>query len=199
MSYVLVSLIGDDATAANDEFARWFAAHHPPACAFHAESPAHDEIAAAVRETKTALVLGHDGGGSLRGASQGAPWITPPEFAKVFYDARVWVYACDTRGPTLEQDLESFGRIAFEQGVRVFAGHASPITAVPPFMLFPDLRKRTHEALARAFRAFIQGEDNAAVLRRIALAGTVGGRATVFGALPIQQDMNVLRILKRIP
>lgn len=108
MSYVLVSLVGDDATAANDEFARAFAVSHRPKHAFHGESPAHADVAAAVRETKTALVLGHDGGGSLRGASQGDPWITPQEFAKVFYDARVWVYACDTRGPTMEQDLDSF-------------------------------------------------------------------------------------------
>ncbi len=197
MSYVLVSLIGDEATATNDEFARWFALNHPPARAFHGESPSHDDVAAAVRETKTALVLGHDGGGSLRGASTGPAWITPEQFAQVFQDARVWVYACDTRGPTLEQDLESFGRIAFERGVYVFAGHASPITAVPPFTLFPDLRKRTHEALARVFRAFIHGEDNANELRRIALAATVGGRAAVFSALPIKQDMDVLRVLKR--
>lgn len=197
MKYVLVSLTGDDATAANDDFARSFAESHPPIRAFHGESPAHEEVAAAVREAKTALVLGHDGGGSIRGASQGAPWIIPSEFAKVFYDARVWVYACDTRGPTQERDLESFGKIAFEGGVRVFAGHASPITAVPPFALFPDLRKRTHEALARVFRAFIQGEDNANTLRHIALAGTVGGRATAFSALPIKNDMAALRVLKR--
>lgn len=197
MKYVLVSLTGDEATAANDEFARWFASSHPPVRAFHGESPAHEEVAAAVREAKTALVLGHDGGGSIRGASRGEPWIHPAEFAKVFNDARVWVYACDTRGPTQEQDLESFGKMAFEGGVRVFAGHASPITAVQPFTLMPELRKLTYEALARVFRAFIQGEDNANMLRQIALAGTVGGRATVLGALPIKSDMAVLRVLKK--
>lgn len=197
MSYVLVSLTGDEATAANDEFARWFATTHPALQAFHGEAPLHEEVAAAVRESKTAIVLGHDGGGSLRGKSQGAAWITPREFAHVFHDARVWVYACDTRGPSVEQDLESFGRIAFDGGVRVFAGHASPITAVMPFNLWPDFRMRTYQALARAFRAFIQGENNKNVLRQIALKGTVGGRTTVFSALPIQRDFETLRVLAR--
>jgi hypothetical protein len=197
VSYVLVSLTGDEATAANDEFARWFAKEHPPLLAFHGESPLHEDVAAGVRETKTALVLAHDGGGSIRGASQGDAWITPQQFAHVFHDARVWVYACDTRGPTLEQDLESFGRIAFESGVRVFAGHASPITAVMPFNLWPDFRTRTYQALARAFRAFIQGENSATVLQQIAKKGTVGGRATVVSALPIQRDFETLRVLMR--
>lgn len=197
MSYVLVSLLGDEATEANDEFARWFASQHPPARAFHAEFPDKNDVATAIQETKTALVLGHDGGGSLRGASKGSAWIKPEEFAHVFRDARVWVYACDTRGPTLEQDLESFGKIAFEGGVRVFAGHASPITAVMPFRLMPDLRQRWYNALSRAFRAFIQGEDNANELRQVALKATASGREAVFAALPIERDMNTLRVLKR--
>lgn len=197
MKYVLISLTGDEATAANDEFARTFASTNPPTHEFHGEFPSHEAVAAAVRETKTALVLGHDGGGSIRGASQGNAWITPEVFAKVFQDARVWVYACDTRGPTLEQDLESFGRIAFEGGVRVFAGHASPITAVMPFNLWPEYRIGTHAALSRAFRAFILGENNQIALRQKALVGTVGGRSTVTSALPIQRAMESLRVLAR--
>ncbi len=89
MTFVLVSLLGDDATAANDEFARWFEASHSPAAAFHGEHPDHEAVAAAVRVTPTALVLGHDGGGSLRGASSGSPWVNPTEFARIFAGARV--------------------------------------------------------------------------------------------------------------
>lgn len=197
MSYVLVSLLGDEATASNDEFARWFASSNPPTRAFHAEHPSHDEVALAVREAKNALILGHDGGGSLRGAAKGDAWIKPEQFGHVFQGARVWVWACDTRGATLEADLDSFGRAAFEGGVQVFAGHASPIAAVPTYFGMPALHNLIYQSLDRAFRAFLQGEDRADELRRIALAASVGGRATAFGALPIKKDMDALRVLKR--
>ncbi len=193
MKYVLVSLLGDEATAANDAFARWFAGSHAPAAAFHAEHPEHADVAAAVRATPNALVLGHDGDGSVRGAARGAPWAEPEAFAEMFAGARVWVYACDTRGATLEADLFSFGKRAHERGVGVFAGHSSPITAVPGFPSIPYLRDAVYEALARAFRAFIQGENSAEALRRAALKSR--GRATALAANPIERDMRNLRVL----
>ena len=197
MSYVLVSLLGDDATEANDAFARWFEASHPPARAFHAEHPDHDEVAAAVRATPLALVLGHDGGGSVRGAARGAAWTDPAQFARIFAGARVWVYACMTRGDNQADDLDSFGRRAHGAGgVAVFAGHARAIAAVPPFMSFPEPRTRIYEALARAFRAFLfGGETNAAALGRAALRGASSGRSTLLVAPWIKDDMASLRVL----
>lgn len=195
MNYVLVSLLGDEATAANDEFARWFAKDHPPAAAFHGEHPDHALVAAAVQEARTALVFGHDGGGSLRGAAKGPAWLGPDEFARIFVGARVWVYACETRAKALEEDLASFGKQARSGGVAVFAGHCTPITAVPPFTTLPLLRDSCYQALARAFRAFLQGENNADALRRAALKGAVFGRGTVLAASPIERDMASLRVL----
>jgi len=195
VKYVLVSLLGDDATAVNDDFAQWFARAHPPSAAFHHEHPDHAAVAAAVRGSPNALVLGHDGGGSVRGAAKGPPWAEPATFAEIFSGARVWVYACDTRGPTLEEDLVSFGRLAHERGVSVFAGHCSPITAVPGFPSLPYLRDSVYEALGRAFRAFIQGQNSASELRRLALKASVLGRATTFTANPIERDMQSLRVL----
>ncbi len=195
MSYVLVSLTGDDATSANDGFARWFAESHPPSAAFHEGHPDHDQVAAAVRKTPVALVFGHDGGGSLRGAASGPAWVAPEAFARIFEGARVWVYACSTRSPSLEADLLSFGRLSRSGGVAVFAGHASPITAVPPYTSLPGLRTSVHAALARGFRAFLQGQNSAEELRRAVLRGAVTGRGVVFGALPIERDMASLRVL----
>jgi hypothetical protein len=195
VSYVLVSLLGDAATEANDAFAQWFAALHPPSQAFHGEHPDHDVVAAAVRATPLALVLGHDGGGSVRGAAEGAAWADPEQFARIFAGARVWVYACLTRGERLEDDLESFGRRARGAGVAVFAGHARPINAVLPFVSFPEPRTVVYQALARAFRAFLQGENNARALQRAALRGTSSGRPTVLIAPWIQRDMESLRVL----
>jgi hypothetical protein len=84
MRYVLVSLVGDEATQQNDEFARWFASEHVPVRAFHEEQPDHRCVKAAVQEAKTAIVMGHDGGGSLRARSAGPPWATAAEFAAMF-------------------------------------------------------------------------------------------------------------------
>lgn len=195
MTYVLVSLLGDEATAANDEFTRWFEESHAPAATFHDPHPDHDAVTEAVRETPIALVFGHDGGGSLRGASSGAPWVDPVQFAQIFAGARVWVYACDTRAQTQEDDLDSFGRQARAGGVAVFAGHCTSITAVPPFTSLPGLRSSVYKALARAFRAFIQGQNSPAELRRAALKGAVGGRGAVLSALPIERDLASLRVL----
>jgi hypothetical protein len=195
VSYVLVSLLGDEATAANDEFARWFKKSHPPAAAFHDPHPDHEAVAAAVRGSPVALVFGHDGGGSVRGASQGPPWCDPAQFARIFAGARVWVYACDTRAQALEDDLVSFGRQAWDDGIAVFAGHCSAITAVPQLTTLPDLQASVYRALARGFRAFLQGCNNADEIRRAALKGAVGGRAAVLSALPIERDMQALRIL----
>jgi hypothetical protein len=195
VSYVLVSLLGDEATAANDVFAGWFEALHPPAATFHAEHPDHDAVAAAVRATPLALVFGHDGGGSVRGAALGPSWAEPAQFARIFAGARVWVYACKTRGEGLEDDLESFGRRARDGGVAVFAGHATAITAVPPFTTFPEMRTRVYAALARAFRAFLRGENSAGELRRAALGGAESGRQTLLAAPGVKRDMQSLRVL----
>jgi hypothetical protein len=195
VTYVLVSLLGDEATAANDDFARWFEQTHTPAAGFHSEHPDHEEVARAVRGAPIAIVFGHDGDGSVRGASNGPPWADPAQFARMFAGARVWVYACQTRGQKLGDDLDSFGRQARAGGVAVFAGHCTSITAVPPFTSMPDLRASVYQALARAFRAFIQGVNNAGELRRAALKGAVHGRGTVLSALPIEQAMMSLRVL----
>ena len=195
MSYVLVSLLGDDATAANDAFARWFEESHRPKASFHDEHPEREAVAAAVRETRLALVFGHDGGGSLRGAKGGPPWVDASEFARIFAGARVWVYACDTRAKAQEDDLLSFGRQARDGGVAVFAGHCTSITAVPPCSTMPSLREPVYQAFARAFRAFLQGQNNAEEIRRAALKGTVVGRSTVLAALPVERDMKSLRVL----
>lgn len=199
MSYVLVSLSGDEATAANDEFARWFVGSYPPTRSFHSEHPSHDEVSEAVRQTPVAIVLGHDGDGSIRGASKGIPWVDPIQFGRIFSGARVWVYACDTCVDSLEQDLESFSREAIANGVKVFAGHASPIPAVPPFGTMPGIRKQGYEALARAFRAFVRGEDNAGELRRVGLraAATGSGRELALLAHPVRDSFKSLRVRLR--
>jgi hypothetical protein len=155
-------------------------------------------VAAAVRETPVALVFGHDGGGTIRGAAQGPPWADPEQFAGVFNGARVWVYAGDTRGRHLEEDLDSFGRRTSDLGVAVFAGHCSPIPAVPAFETLPALRILVYGALGRAFRAFVGGTNSASALRLAAARKRVRGRR-MFAASPVEAALESLRVKVRSP
>ncbi len=196
MSYVLVSLVGDAATEESDKFARWLAGEIRPARAFHDEHPEHAAVAAAVKVTPVALVICHDGGGSVRARRDGPSWADAASFATIFSDARVWAYACNTRAPKLAEDLESFGRRAFASGVRVFAGHCSSIIAPPDAPTYPALRRAGYRALGRAMRAFLRGENRADELRRIALReAAASGRRAVFAAPAIEDAMNSLRVL----
>lgn len=194
MNYVLVSLVGDDATRMNDIFARKFLAQHPTDLAFFEEHPDHDLVAARVQETGLAIVMGHDGGGFLRAARDGRPWADADQFARIFNGARVWAYACDTCTKMHEDDLVSFGERALALGVRVFVGHTSPITAPPPFESMPRLREDTYLALARGFRRFLLGSDNATEIRNHALKSS--GRGTSIVALSIEDAFRSLRVLR---
>jgi len=207
VTYVLVSLVADDdeATRWNDEFARWFASEHPPAAAFHGEMPDHAAVRMALEKlpkdrTPTALVFCHDGGGTLRARSVGDPWADAAKFADTFVGARVWVYACDTRGTALNDDLDSFGRWARDHGIEVFVGHASAVAAPPPSP--PNVRTYIYQALGRAFRAFLQGEERPPELRRAALPSQRSWHpndviAATFGALSVKEAFETLRVLGR--
>ena len=193
MRYVLVSLVGDSATQSNDQFARWFAERHVPVRAFHEEHPDHTSVQGAVEDAGTAIVMGHDGGGSLRARAAGPPWATAEDFATMFSGARVWAFACSTRSAQLEDDLDSFGRKVRGGGVAVFAGHASDITAPPLFDSLPLLRDQTYGALARGFRKFLQGSNSAKEIRNHALRSS--GRGTALVARSIEDTFQTLRIL----
>ncbi len=58
MSYVLVSRTADDATSANDGFARWFAESHPPSAAFHEGHPDHLQGQNSAEELRRAVSRG---------------------------------------------------------------------------------------------------------------------------------------------
>jgi len=194
MTYVLVSLAGDKATQDADRFARWFAERHPPTAAYHETHPAHPTVRDAVRETGAALVFAHDGGGSVRSVRGGPRWADAREFAGIFQAARVWVYACDTRSVEVEADLTSFGRLAREEGVGVFAGHCGEVTlpSLPPLR---NTMEAMYQGLDRAFLAFLEGENEEQALRGAALGGVPRGRAAVYVTPYVERAMQTLRVL----
>lgn len=194
MTYVLVSLRGDQGTQDADMFARWFAERHVPSVAYHEPSPPHAIVTDAVREPLNALVFAHDGDGSLRAVKGHEPWADARAFAGIFQRARVWVYACDTRSDALEADLASFGRLAHAAGVRVFAGHCGPVNL--PFLPVLQINMESlYQGLRGAFVAFLEGEDDVAALRDAALASVPLGRAAVFVSPWLEQALKTLRVL----
>jgi hypothetical protein len=196
LTYVLISLRGDEATVMADEFAQWFATQHEPAAHFHTARPDPAKVRAAIATTPRAIVFGHNGGGSIRSESRGGVWLEPDDFGEVFADATVWVYACSTREQSLEADLTSFGRRSHANGVRTFLGHCGPTPTIPPFASLPYAREKIHAALARGFRAFTQGTTNARELERVVMGGLGDGRDRAFTA-PILSGMSRLRTLER--
>jgi hypothetical protein len=167
MSYVLVSLVGDEATQTADAFAAWFAERKPPAARFREEAPDHDAVASAVRQCGQALVFGHDGGGTLRARRRGPAWATADQFAHMFRDARTYAYACDTMAERHESDLGAFGHESQRLRVRVFAGHCTGATAAVDSES-PVLSEALREAVAAVLCAFLDGENDAAHLRLVA-------------------------------
>lgn len=191
---MLVSLRGDKATQDADRFAQWFAERHAPSAAYHEPSPPHAVVSDAVRATPNALVFAHDGDGSIRAVKGGAPWADAHAFAGIFKQARVWVYACDTRSDALEADLASFGRLAHEAGVRVFAGHCGAVN-LPYLPALPNNMESVYQGLHGAFVAFLAGEDDAAALRAAALASVPLGRAAVVVSPLLEKALKTLRVL----
>ena len=175
MSYVLVSLVGDEATQKADEFASWLEAAHPPTIVFREASPSHAAVKSAAAGPHRAVVFGHNGshGGvsSLRAKATGASWATAPELGKLFPGARVYAYACETMGRGDKTDPESLGFAAKAAGVAAFAGHTSFLDAgweeaVPIASAVEPVRK----ALGELILAFLGGESDSNKLKLAARA-----------------------------
>lgn len=166
MSYVLVSLIreGDEGTEESDAFARWYEARHAPSVSFHAESPNHEEVAAAVLALpkRRGFVLGH-GGDTLRAVpgpgvlnvfEVPVVWANVEQLAAMFDGARVYVFACSTLAEA--NDGESFGRAAVARGVAAYAGHRKPIQA-PNVGSDAHLDKKLRRGVERVVTTFLDG------------------------------------------
>jgi hypothetical protein len=173
MSYVLVSLAGDEATQAADRFAQWLARTPPlPHAAFHEPSPAHDDVARGVEQTGRAVVCSHDGVHdgvhSLRSEAAGAPWATAEQIARMFRGARLYAYACNTMGRDGKVDLDALGYEAHRQGVAAFAGHAVFFDGGWEQNVLTENVDAVRAAVARVIHTFLEGEDDAYKLKILA-------------------------------
>lgn len=201
MTYVLISLPGDQASREAADFGAWFAQRRQPDVTFSEAAPDHSAVRTAVARTRCAVVFGHNGGGALRASAGGAPWAGAQEMGQVFGGARVYAFACNTMGEHSADGLRGLGVDAVRAGVHVFAGHPTFV----PADTGQDPRGKFHHAIRQAIAAviveFLDGCSDEAVLRLRAERSfdIVAERFGVWGGAPgaIRAAMTTLRVVSR--
>jgi len=167
MSFVIVSLVGDEATQAADTFMQWLAVQRPPCCYVAARCPDREEVRKCA--ATHAIVSGHNGGGSLRAEPAGEPWLDAPGLGKTFTGARLYAFACYTlSGERGVDDIQAIGYAAVESGVSAFAGHAGWIDASWGERLEEPTLTEVRKAVAEVVWRFLGGENDATKLRLLA-------------------------------
>jgi hypothetical protein len=129
VSYVLVCLVGDEATHRASDFGRWLEQQEPrPRSVLFEPHPAHVPLQSSVTESKTLFVIGHNGRArgvhSLRAEAAGQAWIRGEELGMRFAGARVFAWACETVGEegTRIEGVAHLGDEAVSAGLKGFAG-----------------------------------------------------------------------------
>ncbi len=135
----------------------------------------------------------------MRAEAQGKAWVDATKFADVFRGARVYVYACDTTGTRMAEDVESLGARVVEAGVRLFVGHCGRATAAVETES-RDLDEAIRLALLEVLQAFVAGEDDAGELRLVAERsfdiveqGFLGTSGVPFAIRSMMQSLRTLR------
>ncbi len=130
MKYVLVRLIGDEATRSAASFGDALARIHQPHAAWEELNPPVDDVARAVAEVGKLVVIGHDGplGGrhSLRATAQGSVWLDGTQLGQRFRGARIYLWACETLGVDSVRDpgVAYLGDEAVHAGAASVAGYS---------------------------------------------------------------------------
>jgi hypothetical protein len=165
MSYVIVSLPGDQATRDADSFAAWIADRWQPARFFREVSPEHEQVRQEVARYRRVVIFAHNGGGTFRASSGGSPWADAKEIGRICKDARVYAFACNTMGIHSDDLRSGLGMDAVKAGVKIFAGHP---TAVPPSTDdHPRGRfeQEVRKAIFHTIKLFLDGESDEKKLR----------------------------------
>jgi hypothetical protein len=151
MTYVLVHLVGDQASEHAGRLVEHLERARTPTCAFRGESPPHDDVATACTTGPTSAVcIGHGSPAGL-GPDRNRVWADADRLGEVFRERRLYAYACNTTG-----DLGSLGARAVRAGVAVFVGHDRIIEAPLP----PQERRMVAQVASAAILAFVGGQDD---------------------------------------
>ena len=176
MSYVLVSLPGDEATLAADRLSKYLEERVEPDQPFREECPIHDDVKSAIARTKTGVFFGHNGNNSLRASATGEPWVDGARLGKIAEDARIYVYACSA----LDDPESSLGAEAVRNGADVVAGHDAWIGSPDREGLTDSQLEILRDAAIAMILAFLGGTNDENELRD---AGRKGFNALEKGGL----------------
>ena len=161
MSYILVSLIGDEATEDSDGLSRQLESRVAPTKTFRGENPNHQDVRVAA--DRDAVFFGHNGHGSLRAwADTSRIWATGKDLGQMCDGARLFLYACSS----FDEEGFSLGDEALSNGVEVVVGHESRIIAPDGERGFtPHQMEVLRDAALAMIVAFLDGEDDEMALQ----------------------------------
>lgn len=167
MTYVLVSLVGDEATRDANALSLRLEERCPAASTYRDESPDVDRIEQSMAEVDAAVLFGHDGGGTLRAFSESERiWADALALGRIFGGARIYIYACDSFQPC----GDSLAELAVNHGVRLVVGHDAPIGTPDPLQGYTQEQLAIVQDAALAMMvAFLGGETDERRLRGIGL------------------------------
>lgn len=202
MSYVLVALHDgmDEATKLTLELAEFIAKNESPQSFFKEAHPSHEEVRCSVQNVVseqfaslgTGLIFGHCGRKetTLRPQQARTPhWATAQEFAGMFQQTRVYVFACETiphRDEENESTPHAFGELAVREGVRLFVGHyiSVGVPEAPPHWTL-EQKDILQQATGSVFFAFLRGENDERALKKVVLDAV-----TDFEVAELPDDIN---------
>lgn len=177
MSYVLVSLVGDEATRELDILSQYIEQQRLPFAIFRDDNPSHEGVREEVdrlnsdSETASGVIFGHGGESSDSLRAYRDPrrvWSTPEQFADVFQNSRVYVFGCQTVSRPDDASIDSFGEEAVRHCVSVFVGHYMKIQ--PPEIsasLSASQVQQLESATSAAILKFLDGCEDEGELKRV--------------------------------
>lgn len=129
MKYVLVRLVGDEATQKASALGDLLSQCVEPAARWEGQHPPVDEVARAVREVGNLVVIGHDGPvnnrHSLRSHANGGVWLDGTQLGQRFPGARIYLWACEAAGTdsTRQEGVAYLIDEAVHAGANAVAGY----------------------------------------------------------------------------
>lgn len=158
--FVLVTLVGDDATEAAASLAERLAERAPPSVRLTKD----DVTAFEDGGGRTVVIFGHGGAVGL-GPTRGSALLTAEWLAQRFTGGRVFAFACATL--PVEDRPQSLGQRAVDGCVQEFVGFDGTVASPNVAALTPTQREAVHDAALAMVEAFLTGEGDERTLEKI--------------------------------
>ncbi len=158
MTYVLVSLVGDEATGESNALSKTLEELRSPSSVHRGESPNVDEVRQSMSGVESAVLFGHDKYGTLRAFSDPTrSWANGEQIGRMFHGARIYLFACSSFLP----EGESLAEKAVQHGVRLVVGHDAPVSSPDSDLGYSRTQiSVVRKAALSMIEAFLDGETD---------------------------------------